>query len=67
MKKVLALFVVLFVVKCAYATCIQDSLSIEQQITQGLYTYLEASTEEKLFIHTDKESCQAGDTIWFKG
>ena len=67
MKKVLALFVVLFVVKCAYATCIQDSLSIEQQITQGLYNYLEASKEEKLFIHTDKESCQAGDTIWFKG
>ena len=50
-----------------YAFKFNDTLSVEQNITQGLYDYLNATKQEKLFVHVDKESCQAGDTLWFKG
>ena len=51
----------------AHAIKHSDTLSVEQKITQGLYDYLNATKQEKLFVHVDKESCQAGDTLWFKG
>lgn len=45
----------------------QDTLSYEEKIAKNLNDYLVSVKEEKLFLHIDKESCQAGDTLWFRG
>ena len=45
----------------------QNQETIMQQHISSLIDYLNSTKEEKLYIHTDKESCFVGDTIWFKG
>lgn len=50
-----------------YNVCnIPDGLSIEERIPLLFDFYNQNTLNEKLYVHTDKESCLAGDTIWFK-
>ena len=41
----------------------ENSLGFETH----LYNYIYETKEEKLFVHTDKESYYPNDTIWLRG
>lgn len=45
---------------------IPDSVDFEERVALLFNHYNSNTLTEKLYIHTDKESCLAGDTIWFK-
>ena len=45
---------------------IPNNASFEERIALLFDYYNKNMLSEKLYIHTDKESCVAGDTIWFK-
>ena len=53
-------------VDCAHA--MQDTTtSFEERLNSAFKKYRENTLYEKLYIHTDKDACIVGDTIWFKG
>ena len=44
-----------------------DSTPFNQRLINEMFDYMYSTREEKLYLHTDKESCQPTDTIWFRG
>ncbi len=44
---------------------LSDSLPFEIAVSDLFDDYCKSTMEEKLYIHTDKESCLLGDTLWF--
>lgn len=42
-----------------------DSITFAQRVALLFDNYQKNTLSEKLFLHTDKESCLVGDTIWF--
>ena len=47
------------------ALLLSDSLPFETAVSDLFDEYCKSTMEEKLYIHTDKENCLIGDTIWF--
>ena len=39
----------------------------QSKLGHEMYSFVSNKMEEKLFLHIDKETCQPGDTIWFRG
>lgn len=44
-----------------------DTTPFNQRLINEMFDYMYSTREEKLYLHTDKESCQPTDTIWFRG
>ena len=47
------------------ALLLSDSLPFETAVSDLFDEYCKSTLEEKLYVHTDKENCLIGDTIWF--
>lgn len=59
MKKILHILILIQISYFAYAQ--------QSKLAQEMYSFVSSKMEEKLFLHIDKETCQPGDTIWFRG
>ncbi len=49
------------------STSVIDTTPFNQRLINEMFDYMYSTREEKLYLHTDKESCQPTDTIWFRG
>ncbi len=47
------------------ALLLSDSLPFEIAVSNLFDEYCKSTMQEKLYIHTDKENCLIGDTVWF--
>lgn len=56
-----SLLITILTLFCSYLYAQQSKLG------QEMYDFVSSKMEEKLFLHIDKETCQPGDTIWFRG
>lgn len=56
-----SLLITILTLFCSYLYAQQSKLGHE------MYSFVSNKMEEKLFLHIDKETCQPGDTIWFRG
>ncbi len=45
---------------------VPDTLPFEEAVMQRMWDYVYDTRSEKIYVHTDKESCIVGDTIWFR-
>lgn len=65
MKKYFILGALLLVAHVAFPRQLQDSLSVDN-CRKAFQKQVEAFPQEKIFIHTDRSTYMAGDTLWFK-
>ena len=60
----------LVVVQCVLAVCSVFSVaaqSFEQEVSSKFFDYVESSRNEKVFVQTDRDSYQPGDTMFLRG
>ena len=60
----------LIVLQCVLAVCSVFSVaaqSFEQEVSSKFFDYVESSRNEKVFVQTDRDSYQPGDTMFLRG
>ncbi|MBE6333866.1 MAG: hypothetical protein E7071_03455 [Bacteroidales bacterium] len=60
----------LVVMQCVLAVCSVFSVvaqSFEQEVSSKFFDYVESSRNEKVFVQTDRDSYQPGDTMFLRG
>lgn len=65
-KDVFYHFVLLFLLFLFFCASLYSQDDVLQKIQSGFVNYNQNNLQEKLFIHTDRSSYVAGETVWFK-